>query len=173
MTDTPAFRRIRRILREELTRLGFGATVEERLWADIEAQSRRGTTHPHRVTNAIFRARKTFPLRAPQAVAPPKRRLTVAAHLVFSALRRLGEPCALSDAELVEYVLKQDLPVAWTREGSESEQQTAWAGPGTGLFRCAHCGTNHTTHYEQQTRGADEAMTIFVCCHACGRTWTV
>jgi DNA-directed RNA polymerase subunit M/transcription elongation factor TFIIS len=39
---------------------------------------------------------------------------------------------------------------------------------GQGLYKCSRCGSNDTEDMEKQTRSADEPMTIFVTCKACG-----
>ena len=42
----------------------------------------------------------------------------------------------------------------------------------TNLFECPRCSARKCTHYELQTRSADEATTVFVACVACGHKWT-
>ena len=37
-----------------------------------------------------------------------------------------------------------------------------------GLFECPKCHSDKTTHTEKQTRSADEPMTVFIQCLACG-----
>lgn len=37
-----------------------------------------------------------------------------------------------------------------------------------GLFECPKCHSQKTTHTEKQTRSADEPMTVFIQCLACG-----
>lgn len=41
----------------------------------------------------------------------------------------------------------------------------------TGVFQCGKCGSWKTKHTEAQTRSADEAMTVFVLCYNCGKSW--
>ncbi len=41
----------------------------------------------------------------------------------------------------------------------------------TEMFRCGKCGLRKCTFYEQQTRSADEPMTIFITCVNCGNKW--
>lgn len=41
----------------------------------------------------------------------------------------------------------------------------------TDMFLCTKCGKRMCTYYEQQTRSADEPMTIFVRCVNCGKRW--
>jgi DNA-directed RNA polymerase subunit M/transcription elongation factor TFIIS len=40
-----------------------------------------------------------------------------------------------------------------------------------GEFVCGRCHSHKTTHHEQQTRSADESMTVFICCADCGKRW--
>jgi transcription elongation factor S-II len=41
----------------------------------------------------------------------------------------------------------------------------------TDMFRCPRCGKRQCTYYEQQTRSADEPMTIFIRCLNCSKQW--
>lgn len=59
-------------------------------------------------------------------------------------------------------------PAAWSCRDEEAATLT---GVGTGVFRCRVCQMWHTTFYQQQTRGGDEPMTIFVHCLYCNRSW--
>ena len=43
--------------------------------------------------------------------------------------------------------------------------------PQEGLFRCSRCKSKKTTHYQLQTRSADEPMTTFVTCLNCDKRW--
>lgn len=40
-----------------------------------------------------------------------------------------------------------------------------------GLFKCGRCKSTKTTHYQKQTRSADEPMTVFVQCTNCSNRW--
>jgi transcription elongation factor S-II len=40
-----------------------------------------------------------------------------------------------------------------------------------GIFKCGRCKSMKTTYYEMQTRSADEPMTAFITCLACGKRW--
>lgn len=40
-----------------------------------------------------------------------------------------------------------------------------------GIFQCKKCKKYKTTHYQMQTRSADEPMTTFVSCLNCGNRW--
>lgn len=54
------------------------------------------------------------------------------------------------------------------REAKMLEVDTSMA---TDMFRCSRCGKRQCTYYEQQTRSADEPMTIFIRCVNCGKQW--
>ncbi len=54
------------------------------------------------------------------------------------------------------------------RESKMLEVDTSMA---TDMFRCSRCGKRQCTYYEQQTRSADEPMTIFIRCINCGKQW--
>lgn len=41
----------------------------------------------------------------------------------------------------------------------------------TGMFPCVKCKSKRTTHYQLQTRSADEPMTTFVTCLDCDKRW--
>jgi len=41
----------------------------------------------------------------------------------------------------------------------------------TDEYKCNRCGKRECTYYEQQTRSADEPMTIFIACLNCGKRW--
>lgn len=41
----------------------------------------------------------------------------------------------------------------------------------TDMFTCGKCKSKRCTHYELQTRSADEPATIFVTCLDCGKNW--
>lgn len=40
-----------------------------------------------------------------------------------------------------------------------------------GMFQCGKCKSKKTTFYQMQTRSADEPMTCFIQCIACGSRW--
>lgn len=40
-----------------------------------------------------------------------------------------------------------------------------------GEFKCPKCKSDKTTYYQLQTRSADEPMTTFCTCIACGKRW--
>lgn len=77
----------------------------------------------------------------------------------------------------IPYMTYQDLcPEKWVelseremkREARMLEVDTSMA---TDMFRCSRCGKRQCTYYEQQTRSADEPMTIFIRCINCSKQW--
>ena len=42
---------------------------------------------------------------------------------------------------------------------------------GPAVNRCARCGCEDVTYYQQQTRSADEGITTFCTCEKCGKRW--
>lgn len=77
----------------------------------------------------------------------------------------------------IAFMTCQDLyPQKWVklqeremkREAKMLEKDTSMA---TDMFRCSRCGKRQCTYYEQQTRSADEPMTIFIRCVNCGKQW--
>jgi len=77
----------------------------------------------------------------------------------------------------VPYMTFSDLyPERWNtlaeremkKEAKMLEVDTSMA---TDMFRCPRCGKRQCTYYEQQTRSADEPMTIFVRCLNCSKQW--
>ena len=38
-------------------------------------------------------------------------------------------------------------------------------------FKCRKCKSKNCSHYQMQTRSADEPMTTFVTCMDCGNRW--
>ena len=55
----------------------------------------------------------------------------------------------------------------------QRQKELALKPAATDMFQCPKCKKKETTYYEQQTRGADEPMTIFISCVAagCGKQW--
>jgi hypothetical protein len=77
----------------------------------------------------------------------------------------------------VPYMTFSDLyPERWNtlaaremkKETKMLEKDTSMA---TDMFRCPRCGKRQCTYYEQQTRSADEPMTIFIRCLNCSKQW--
>jgi DNA-directed RNA polymerase subunit M/transcription elongation factor TFIIS len=67
-------------------------------------------------------------------------------------------------------------PEHWQAMGDEQlkRETTMLAGPqqqGSSLFTCKKCGKSRTNYYQQQTRSADEPMTVFIQCLNCGKEW--
>ena len=39
------------------------------------------------------------------------------------------------------------------------------------VLQCRRCGSKDVSVEQKQTRSADEAMTLFICCLACNARW--
>lgn len=61
--------------------------------------------------------------------------------------------------KLIEEKKKRDINKYENREKIDSE------------FKCRKCKSNNCSHYQMQTRSADEPMTTFVNCMDCGNRW--
>mmetsp|Transcript_11686 Transcript_11686/g.23023 ORF Transcript_11686/g.23023 Transcript_11686/m.23023 type:complete len:304 (+) Transcript_11686:118-1029(+) len=58
----------------------------------------------------------------------------------------------------------------WLDKNREEIMKAAGVDVNGGLYICK-CGSKKTTHYQKQTRSADEPMTVFVSCLTCGKRW--
>jgi DNA-directed RNA polymerase subunit M/transcription elongation factor TFIIS len=68
-------------------------------------------------------------------------------------------PCAKSIHD--QYIKQMNIDLACGRLNANT----------IGIFKCGRCKSNKTTYYEMQTRSADEPMTAFITCLACGKRW--
>lgn len=59
----------------------------------------------------------------------------------------------------------------WLDANRDSVNKQAGIEATGGLFKCFRCRSTKTTHYQKQTRCADEPMTVFVQCTNCGNRW--
>jgi transcription elongation factor S-II len=57
------------------------------------------------------------------------------------------------------------------KEGINDSQLAMNQGTKTDLMKCNKCGKRDCTYNQLQTRSADEPMTTFVLCNACGNRW--
>jgi len=57
------------------------------------------------------------------------------------------------------------------KELAKEQAQAALDAEYNGMFKCRRCGKNKVTYTQAQTRSADEPMTTFFCCLACGNRW--
>ena len=89
---------------------------------------------------------------------------------------------AMSEAELATKERQQARTVATSNkfDGARSdfmiakaEQINKMAGikKAGGVFKCGKCKSDKSTYYQQQTRSADEPMTVFITCTMCGNRW--
>jgi DNA-directed RNA polymerase subunit M/transcription elongation factor TFIIS len=57
------------------------------------------------------------------------------------------------------------------KELAKEQAQAALDASYTGMFTCRKCKKSKVTYTQAQTRSADEPMTTFFCCLACGNRW--
>ena len=59
----------------------------------------------------------------------------------------------------------------YTKEAINDHQMAQNEGTKTDMFTCGKCKAKECTYTQLQTRSADEPMTTFVYCTACGNRW--
>lgn len=139
--------------------------------------------------NVVFR--RTYKMKAVWLLTELKRAPMVAAHLKVGAdgvkveleilpqLEHRLKKKELESSKLAFYppdVLWPDGPYAQAmfrnkardlaREKARTKDEEY-----TGMFQCGKCKSTKTSYYQMQTRSADEPMTTFVSCGACGNRW--
>ncbi|CBY20996.1 unnamed protein product [Oikopleura dioica] len=65
----------------------------------------------------------------------------------------------------------QELRKKFTKEAINDHQMAQNEGTQTDMFSCGKCKSKKCTYTQLQTRSADEPMTTFVYCMACGNRW--
>ena len=67
---------------------------------------------------------------------------------------------------------------AWDRACASANERQAEPAPRPPVPHCeaasiytCECGSSDVDYIQKQTRGADEAMTTFLTCNACGTHW--
>ena len=58
-------------------------------------------------------------------------------------------------------------------EEASSDWQEKHGEVTEGVYKCRNCGGKKTIQHEQQTRSADEPMTIFITCLKCKNVWKI
>ncbi|ETV98360.1 transcription elongation factor S-II [Aphanomyces invadans] len=59
----------------------------------------------------------------------------------------------------------------WAEANADKINKACGIKDARGLFTCGRCKSTKTSNTQQQTRSADEPMTVFVICHDCGKRW--
>ena len=86
-------------------------------------------------------------------------------------------PEQLASAERRQQVAKAVSHVAdskrsdWMEANRDEVNRQAGIETKEGMFKCVRCGSKKTSHYQKQTRSADEPMTVFVTCLDCRHKW--
>lgn len=65
----------------------------------------------------------------------------------------------------------RDENAKWMLAAARCDWERDHATGNTDIFRCEECGKRNCKYFQQQTRGADEPMTVFVTCMECGHKW--
>tara|TARA_Y100000389_G_C17404074_1_gene487051 strand:- start:45 stop:551 length:507 start_codon:yes stop_codon:yes gene_type:complete len=81
-----------------------------------------------------------------------------------------------NDPDVVAYFTQHEMnPDAWQdiiqSQKSISENTYDKQIAISSEFTCRKCNSNNCSHYQLQTRSADEPMTTFVACNDCGNRW--
>lgn len=81
--------------------------------------------------------------------------------------------CKMSSIDMLSK--KKQEEIEKEKERKVDEVRTDWLekhGQITeGVYKCKKCGGKRTIQHEQQTRSADEPMTLFITCVDCKNTW--
>lgn len=81
------------------------------------------------------------------------------------------ERMAVMTAEEMASKEMKELRAKLTKEAIDDHQLATQSGTQSDLFKCSKCNKRDTTYNQVQTRSADEPMTTFVLCNACGNRW--
>lgn len=65
----------------------------------------------------------------------------------------------------------KELREKFVKEAINDAQMATVQGTNTDLLKCGKCKKRNCTYNQIQTRSADEPMTTFVLCNACGNRW--
>ena len=92
---------------------------------------------------------------------------------LIKMLKELPETNSTSIWSILSKNPKEWEPDLWKLEIMENVEEETMR---TGTFDCGNCArkgmySKNTSHYEKQTRSADEPMTIFMHCHTCGKDY--
>ena len=77
----------------------------------------------------------------------------------------LNENAKSSIKSIIEKQIKDKIDEVRTDWNEKHGQVTE------GMYKCRICGGKKTIQHEQQTRSADEPMTLFITCVNCKYTW--
>jgi transcription elongation factor S-II len=89
---------------------------------------------------------------------------------VLSGSLQPGELVKMTSKDLANAEMKEErqkLHQHFLREAAAGNKPVAT----TNEFRCGKCKKRECTYYQMQTRSADEPLTTFVQCVACGNRW--
>eukprot|EP01119_Soliformovum_irregulare_P003781 TRINITY_DN14847_c0_g1_i1.p1 TRINITY_DN14847_c0_g1~~TRINITY_DN14847_c0_g1_i1.p1 ORF type:complete len:287 (-),score=82.44 TRINITY_DN14847_c0_g1_i1:142-1002(-) len=78
--------------------------------------------------------------------------------------------CQMSPEDMADETLKNER-AALRHNSTEAAKARVPNQTSTDMFKCGKCGKRETSYYQMQTRSADEPMTTFHTCQACGARW--
>lgn len=83
------------------------------------------------------------------------------------------ELCTMSATDMLNKKRKEEIEKEIEKKVDEvrADWQEKHGKITEGLYTCKNCGCKKTQQYEQQTRSADEPMTLFITCVNCKTTW--
>jgi DNA-directed RNA polymerase subunit M/transcription elongation factor TFIIS len=93
------------------------------------------------------------------------------------SLKRGGETVLMSDSDMMssdlERIEKHEMERRDRFEKMLNEKYEQVKDSSKATIRCRKCGSGEIQWDQKQTRGADEAMSIFCCCTKCKSRWTL
>lgn len=95
----------------------------------------------------------------------PDLRNSVMEHMISPKVLAAMKPEEMASNELKKIREK------FTKEAINDHQMAQNEGTKTDMFQCGKCKSKECTYTQLQTRSADEPMTTFVYCMACGNRW--
>jgi len=81
--------------------------------------------------------------------------------------------CTMDAVEMLSKNKKEEIEKEIEKKVDEvrSDWQEKHGQVTEGVYKCSNCGGRKTIQHEQQTRSADEPMTLFITCLNCKKTW--
>lgn len=81
--------------------------------------------------------------------------------------------CTMDDTQMLSKDKQEEIEKEIEKKVDEvrSDWQEKHGQVTEGVYKCRVCGGRKTIQHEQQTRSADEPMTLFITCLKCKTTW--
>ena len=143
--------------------------------ADVAAEIEQAMLNRFMSTDKDYKAK--FRMLSSNLKANPKLRQSMILGGIEAAQLVTMKPTELAKDEVrqaKEKIMKDAADAArsdWEQANEKSINAACGISQVGGLYKCGACKSTKTTHYSQQTRSADEPMTVFVSCLDCGKKW--